>query len=48
MKLSETALSAQQTVEEKLRPNLTHAEEALKEAWKILGAADDENNAIQL
>ncbi|CAK1588443.1 unnamed protein product [Parnassius mnemosyne] len=46
--LSERALKAQQTVEQKLRPNLTQAEQALKNAWATLGAADDEDNAIQL
>lgn len=48
MVLSERALKALETVEQKLRPNLTEAEQALKNAWTTLGAADDEDNAIQL
>lgn len=46
--LSKRALKALENVEQKLRPNLTQAEQALKNAWSTLGAADDEDNAIQL
>ncbi|XP_049885179.1 laminin subunit alpha [Pectinophora gossypiella] len=42
------AAKALDTVEQQLRPNLTKAEEGLKNAHAMLGSADDEDNAIQL
>ncbi|XP_032527888.2 laminin subunit alpha [Danaus plexippus] len=46
--LSDRALKALETVEQKLSPNLTLAKIGLQNATSTLGYADDENNAIQL
>ncbi|XP_046976709.1 laminin subunit alpha [Vanessa cardui] len=46
--LSERATLALANVEQKLRPNLTQADLALRNATSTLGYADDENNAILL
>lgn len=46
--LLEGATRAQNYVEQALSPNLTKAEEKLSQAFKTMGSADDDNNAIQL
>ncbi|VVC86157.1 unnamed protein product [Leptidea sinapis] len=46
--LSERATKILLMAEQKLRPNLTQAEEKLRNAQDILAYADDEDNAIQL